>query len=353
MAPLLPPVDAIRAHLSRWETPFPDLAVFGSADPEVIADHVDRFCREHLGSGVAGYVFCTASQGVTHGVELENGERVLLKCHQPPDLNPERHSDAEALTSVHRAMVHLHANGFPCPRPLLGPKPLARGLATAQGLLEVGERGNGFDPVHRRAIAASLIELIGLLTPLRSQLTGLVCFFRPSDRLYPTPHSQLFDFESTSPSAAWIDEIALRARAASIHEGPEVIGHADWRVEHLRFHGAGIAASYDWESLSPMPETQLVGLTASAYTTDWSSFAGGRVPDVEAVEAFISDYETLRPTRFTSAEHRAIRAMAVYAAAYGSRCQHSLAPETRPDEWPPNSWPGLLREADRALLSAA
>ena len=349
---LLAPVEAIRAHLARWETPHPDLAVFATAEPELIAERVDAFCRAHLGVGVAGYVFCTASQGVTHGVELENGERVVVKAHQPPELNPERHSDARALRSVHRALEHLHHYGFPCPRPLLGPMPLGRGLATVQELLHTGDRGDGFRPAHRRAIAASLVELVELLAPLRDELPGLRFFFQPSDRLYPTPHSRLFDFEATSGGAGWIDAIAGRARAASVHAGPPVLAHADWRIEHLRFENDRVSASYDWESLSPMPETQLVGLTASAYTTDWSSYAPGRVPTTDAIPAFIADYEDARAEPFSRTEHAGILAMCVYATAYGARCQHALAPETRERDWPEDSWPGLLRASAAAFLSA-
>jgi hypothetical protein len=351
MPELVAPVEAIRAHLANWDTPYPDLAVFGTAEPELIAERVDTFCRDHLGASVAGYVFCTASQGVTHGVVLENGERVVVKVHQPPELNPERHSDVRALDSVHRALEHLHRHGFPCPRPLLRPTPLGRGLATVQELVQTGERGDGFRPAHRRALAASLVELVELLAPLTGKLPGLLFFLQPSDRLYPTPHSRLFDFEATSGGAEWIDALAERARDASLHSGPAVIGHADWRLEHVRFENDRVSASYDWESISPMSETQLVGLTASHHTTDWSSYAPGRVPTVDAVRAFIADYEDARGRPFSKSEHASMRAMSVYASAYGSRCQHALAPDTRPEDWPENSWPGLLRASAEAFLT--
>ena len=224
------------------------------------------------------------------------------------------------------------------------------GGATVQELLRTGDRGDGFRPAHRRAIAASLVELVELLAPLKDELPGLLFFFQPSDRLYPTPHSQLFDFEATSNGAEWIDAIAGRARSASVHAGPSVLAHADWRIEHLRFENDRISASYDWESLSPMPETQLVGLTASAYTTDWSSYAPGRVPTLDAIPAFVADYERARGKPFSGDERVSILGMCVYAIAYGSRCQHSLAPRTRERDWPEDSWPGLLRRSAAELL---
>ncbi len=350
MSPLLDPIEAIRAHLARWQVPYVDLDTFGTGDPARIAALVDGFAREWLGSGVAGYLFCTASQGATHGIVLEDGRRLVLKMHQPPELNTDRFHDTRALSSVRRALAFLHERGFPSPAPVLGPTPLGKGLATVQEYLDTGEKGDGFDPDCRRVIARGLRELIDLLMPLRDQLSGLRAFFQPRDRLYPQPHSRLFDFERSARSAGWIDEIARRARAGSIHTGPPVFGHADWRIEHLRFEHGRISASYDWESLQPMPETQLVGVTAAAFTTDWSTGAGGKVPTVEDVRAFVCDYEEARALAFDASERTAIFATCVYTVAYGARCQHSLEPERR--DWPPGSWPCLLRDAD-ALLSGS
>ena len=346
---LLDPVEAIRAHLAGWREPVVELDTFGTAEPSEMAAMVDRFCRRELESGVAGYLFCTASQGSTHGVELEDGRRVVVKLHPPPAANPDRRHDREALESIRRAVEHLHAHGFACPRPLAGPAALGRGLAMAEELLDVGERGDGFDPACRRILASGLFEVTRLLTPLRADLPGLHAFFQPADRRYPVPHSRLFDFEATSATAGWIDAIADRARERSLHPGPVVVGHADWRVEHLRFGGGRITASYDWDSVLPLPETQLVGITASAYTTDWSGEGRGRVPTLEAVHDLVAAYEDVRGAGFSGAERASVFAMAVYAAAYGARCQHSLAPERGPADWPDDSWPGLLRVAAREL----
>jgi hypothetical protein len=346
---LLDPVETIRAHLSRWREPVVDLDTFGTAEPEAMAAMVDGFCRDALGSGVAGYLFCAASQGSTHGVGLADGRRVVVKLHPAPGAHPDRRHDRLALESIRRAVEHLHAHGFACPRPLAGPTPLGRGLAMAEEFLDAGERGDGFDPDCRRTLARGLFEVTTLLTPLRQELPGLHSFFQPAERRYPVPHSRLFDFEATADTAGWIDSIADRARAASVHPGPVVVGHADWRVEHLRFGGGRITASYDWDSVLPLPETQLVGITAASYTTDWSGEGRGRVPTVGAMHEFVAAYEDARGARFGRPERDAIFAMAVYAAAYGARCQHSLAPERGPAGWPDDSWPALLRAAAREL----
>jgi len=70
----------------------------------------------------------------------------------------------------------------------------------------------------------------------------------------------LFDFEKTAGGAEWIDAFARRARQAEAHDGLPSLGHADWRVEHLRFDKPKIVATYDWDSLALRTETELVGL---------------------------------------------------------------------------------------------
>jgi hypothetical protein len=54
----------------------------------------------------------------------------------------------------------------------------------------------------------------------------------------------LFDFEKTAGGAEWIDAFARRARQADAHDGSPSLGHANWRVEHLRFDKRKIVATY-------------------------------------------------------------------------------------------------------------
>src|SRR6185312_3850873 len=87
------------------------------------------------------------------------------------------------------------------------------------------------------------------------------------DVLWPTPHSKLFDF---SYAVDWIDDVARAARARMQPAGDVVIGHGDWRVEHVRFDGDAIVAAFDWDSLCKEREPALVGMTAHAFCADWS-----------------------------------------------------------------------------------
>ena len=66
---------------------------------------------------------------------------------------------------------------------------------------------------------------------------------------------------------------------------------------------------------------------------------------------FVDDYETARGAAFSADERSAVFAMAVYTTAYGARCLHALAPTRGPQDWPEDSWPGLLRGAAEPFLA--
>jgi hypothetical protein len=169
-----------------------------------------------------------------------------------------------------------------------------------------------------------------------------------SSSLYPQPHSKLFDFVKTAKGADWIDAFARRARQAEDHDGIPVLGHADWRVEHLRFEDGKIVATYDWDSLALRPETELVGLSAHGFAADWALEGVRRIPTANDIRAFVADYETARARPFTKRERQSLFAHCVYFIAYGARCTHSLDPQKV--EWEEDTFPYLLRTEGEALL---
>lgn len=339
------PVEVVRASLAGWEVPFVELAVFGTADAGAIVEQVDGFARRHLGAGVAGYLFCGASVGSTHGLVLADGRRVVLKARPPPDTNRDLPLGRAALAAIVEAQRFLVRHGFPCPAPILGPEPLGHGLATVEAYLGDGALVDGHDPHGRRLIAATLCAHIEQLRGL-GHPPPLRHFVVPEERLFPTPHSRLFQ-----PSAAdtgWVRDLARRARSVTrAARSRAVLGHCDWRVEHLRFTGDRLVASYDWDSLSTRPEVCVVGVNAHGHTADWSQERVRRVPTCEGIVAFIADYEAARGAPFTAEERRAARAWAVYWIAYGAWI--SIAPGDT--DWPADSWPALLRECGEALLA--
>jgi hypothetical protein len=247
-------------------------------------------------------------------------------------------------------MTWLADRSYPCPKILLGPTPLARGLATVEESFDRGQRGNGFEPECRKIIALGLAELIELLRSFNGDVSCLKHLQR-GDSLYPQPHSKLFDFEKTANGADWIDEFARCARQAEAHDGIPLLGHADWRVEHLRFQDGQIVATYDWDSLAFRPETELVGLSAHGFTADWTLEGVRRIPTVDDIRAYVADYEEARGRPFSRRERQSLFSHCVYFIAYGARCIHSLEPDKT--EWKEDTFPYLLRTEGDALLREA
>ncbi len=342
------PVQVIRANLADWEVPHVELAIFGSADPSVIAAAIDGFCRRHLESAVRGYHFQTSSVGSTHGLRLDDGRDVVLKVRPPVAENPHLHMDVPALARLVEILRWLHARGYPCPEPLLGPQPLGRGLATVEALVDRGARGNGFEPACRKEIARAYAEQLELLRAQPFDASALKHFWR-GEALYPQPHSKLFDFDKPARLAPVVDDLARRARSMEDHGAERVLGHGDWRIEHLRFDAGRVSATYDWDSLLSSAETDLLGVVVHGFTADWSVEGARRLPGREDILAFVADYEQARGASFTKRERRSLLARCVYTIAYGARC--AMSGDLERVDWAPDTWPHLLLSEGERLLS--
>jgi Phosphotransferase enzyme family len=305
--------QAIEDQFAAWGyVPQVVREVFESPSAGSIAAALDGFCREHLGAGVAELRFFFGSVGSVHGLRLRDGQEVVVKALRPGT----RLARLEAVQEVQR---RLHANGFPCPNPLVAPAPLARGTGVAETLLDLGTAPDGHLPVVRAAMAAGLARLVEACRPM-SMLDALRS--APDGDLWSRPHDGRFDFLATSHGAEWIDEIAAAARAVPL-TGDLVVGHGDWRAENLRFLGSRMSAVYDWDSLVTVREPKLVGSACGHFTSDYRRSDIRQLPTLEEALAFVSEYENVRGTPFTPAEQQTVRAALVEGAAYGARCAHS------------------------------
>ncbi|MDQ6779335.1 MAG: phosphotransferase [Actinomycetota bacterium] len=325
--------------------------MFETVEPEAIAEALDAFSRAHLGAAVSCYKFFATSVGSVHGVLLEDGRRVVIKVARAD-------TDRDHLLAVQGVQAHLVAAGFPSPRPLVAPTPLAHGVAVVESLLDDGSWGNAHDPAVRGEMASALAKLIELCRP-RAQLEGLRTTREGAKRLWREPHDRRFDFPGTAHGAEWIDRLA---RAASeqldgLALGPAVVGHCDYRTEHLRFSDGRVSAVYDWDSLCAGPEPVIVGQAAHAFTADWSR-DGWHLPTLDESFAFISDYETARGAPFTREERQGASAAMIAAVSYSARCEHSdrlTKLGTRPagpapPTVPPNGYLGRLATHGPQLL---
>ena len=311
----------ITAHIAQWETHFVEPVVFGTTDPQQIAELINVFCWRELGSHVAEYLFYEASIGAVCGVRLEDQRRVVVKVHHARSL--------AFLQAVVQVQHYLLTHDYPCTKPLLDPRPLAHGLATVEEFMDEGVYHEAYDPAIRRSLAEMLARLIQL-TNSPATIPGL----QPAAldlRLLPgvtwgKPHSKLFDFEATAAGAEWIDEIAAQAQAIKLHgAGQLVLGHIDWGVKHFRYVGEKVSVIYDWDSLWLEKEPVIVG-HASGYFTYTEYFGGFRVPTEEEARAFIAEYEVARGQPFTPEEHQTLQAAKLYGLAYSARCEHALDP---------------------------
>lgn len=294
-------------------------AIFGTIEPAAITKEIERFTREALGSSIAKPLFFESSVGSVFGLRLEDGREVVVKAHQPKE-------PLDYLDAVHTVCDHLAASGFPCPRPLVPPRALGLGHGTVEELRAEGDWADAHDPSIRRTMAELLAVLIGLgrdLVDLRGLRPGLLSRIEEG-RIWPEPHSAIFDFEATATGAEWIDELALRARTVLRQPaGKRVVGHVDWSVKHFRFRDGEVTAIYDWDSLAVDPEPVIVGEAARSFTFTWR-IPVRLAPSLDESRAFMAEYESARGTPFTSTERETAGAAAVYALAYTARCEHSL-----------------------------
>jgi hypothetical protein len=284
--------------------------VVGTDDPRVTEAELERL-------GAVSCFFFTVSVGALFGVELADGSRAALKLHQPHVLEAE-------LRAMQRVQTHLVESGFPCPQPLLEPKPLLNGLATAEEWRVDGDYARP-DERSRRDLATLLARQIDLCEGLSS--ADVRTWIPSGDQLWPRPHNALFDFDATRAGAEWIDEIAREAKARN-RRGPRVIAHQDWTFRHVRWNLREATVVYDWDSLSYDNESISIGGAAATHTYPAGEVRGW-APDVEGAAAFLDAYEDARP--LAPETRSAAEAHAVYTVAYTARCEHAIAsdPATR------------------------
>jgi hypothetical protein len=275
--------------------------IFGDEDPL-------RAMVRFLGEEPAETLFVEVSVGVVAGFRLADGRGVVVKAHQP-DVSP------AYLAAVHEVRTVLADAGFPAPRPLAGPRPLARGHATVEELRDEGERLDAHHEPVRRAMARALARLVELAPDVDGLDGGIL---ERTFALWPEPHSPIFDFAATRDGTEWIDEYAERSRSEPV--GRVVVGHGDWSVKHFRFAGDAITAIYDWDSLIRTDEPRIVGQAAATHPATWYVPTAVLATPDEARD-FVAAYEEARGRAFPKEERARLAAAATYNVAYGARCE--------------------------------
>jgi hypothetical protein len=141
-------------------------------------------------------------------------------------------------------------------------------------------------------------------------------------------HDDRFDFVATAAGAEWIDATARAAQAIAdrLDAGDRVVGHADWRAEHLRFDRGALSAVFDWDSVIVEREPVLLGGAAHGFTANFvTAPSRGQRPALSDSLASIDEYEAHRGPPFSPQEQQLALAALVYSMAYAARCEHSDA----------------------------
>ena len=259
----------VAAHLREWEPSpaFVELAIYESADAYSIAGILNSFCVQNLGSPAVAGLFHQSSIGSVTGIVLGDGRSIVIKAHQPD-------RSREFLTEVVRLQSHLAKRSIFATKVVAGPLPVGRGHAVVEAFADIGSKADVRRPEIRGALAAGLHAIVQACDPLiDSTSLGPVVLGSAGDALWPTPHSKLFDFAATAKGAEWIDDVAARAKERMNPVGRIVIGHGDWRTEHVRFLANKPVVAFDWDSLCCEREPALMKAFRSlaGVPTDWRS----------------------------------------------------------------------------------
>jgi hypothetical protein len=268
---------------------------------------LDAWCRVQLGTGVASVRWHREGTGLVWGVDLDDGRAVVVKAHRPG------HVPIDHLVGCLDVQRRLSARHAWAPRPLAGPAPLGDRVATAEVLLDDGVPASG-----PATMAAALRELVGSAGEPPPGLFGLWSF----PTLWPPPHQEHIDL--AAPGGEWIDRVAADARQRMRHapDAPPVVGHVDWRCEHVLVDEAGVVrAVHDWDSLTAGPEAWLAGAASVCFTVDFNAASGApaRWPTAEESSGFLAAYD---PDGRLDGEQ--VRAAGDYHLAYIARCVHSV-----------------------------
>jgi Phosphotransferase enzyme family len=315
----IPLPDLLRQHgdpAREWV----EQAVFGTSDPDQIAEYIAGTVQKLTGVPVRGGLFYGASSGCVFGLELADGQSLVCKAYQA-------HWELPFLQATQRVQQAVHGRGFACPAPIADPVPLGRGLVTLESFLPDPGMTRPDDALLGRS-SAGLAQLIAAARDVEHDDLDRHPFRIPPGQLYPTPHSPIFDLAGTSGGAEWIDDIARAAwRQRESHHLPLVIAHMDWSARNVRVDRHGISAVYDWDSLSLAPEAVAAGQSAATWRSTGED-DDRRAPDGDEIDRFLRAFGVARGAAFSASEWSAARGAAVWVMAYSARCEHALEQRT-------------------------
>ncbi|GKU25057.1 hypothetical protein [Clostridium folliculivorans] len=313
-------------------------SIVGTTDAESLTEFVNDFCKTYLKSEVGECLYAGLSVGASFGLKLNNGQEIFLKINKPNNDDSIAQCSFEGMKAISTVQEKLSEYQFPCPKVIISPVEYRDVIVTVNSYEDIGAQIDAHNPSIRKSIAEKYAELIKRTDPF-IKTEGFKYFnFYKNDKLFPTPHNALFDFNKAGTAANWIDNIASRSKKI-INSIPEnlVLGHCDWSLKHFRFVNDEMIMIYDWDSLCLQDEYHLLGIAASTFTTTWDIPVKITPSQHEAYE-FVREYESVRGKKFTKEELMKISACSTYIMSYTARCELAVDPDN-------NNFEGSFRQA--------
>ena len=250
---------------------------------------LDDWCRRHLAAGVRSVLFRDGWLSTVIGLELTTGRAVVVKIREA----------AERLLGCWVVHERLFAAGFPCPEPLVDPRPLGGGVATAEAFVDGGEPM----PTTGRAARpfADALALLITMGPEPGDVPSVdpppswTNWHHPGFGVWPWPEDIRVDL-NTVTGPKWLEDtaVAVRERLTRSSRPGVVITHGDWYSGNLRWRGTSLHVAHDWDSIIAADEPVAVGLAASVYPAT----RGGTEATVDETAAFIDAYASARGCTF-------------------------------------------------------
>ncbi|TDD49102.1 hypothetical protein E1263_32415 [Kribbella antibiotica] len=245
-----------------------------------------EWCTQKLGAQPVEVLLEASAVSEVWGLRLDDGREVVVKRR------PDASRRAATCLAVHQAVVEA---GLPCARPLTDIS-IVNGLAVrAEEWRPGGEVAPGNDPRtaerSARLYAAAMRVTAGLqLTPPLPNPEWVHWDHNGPGEWPPNP------LHDTRPGANELPPdlvaIAIRTRQRLLNTNlRNVLGHADWEAQNLRWNGETPYLIHDWDSVAWLPEAALIGAAAGA-------FASNQTPTLAPLassEAFLNVFPHLTP----------------------------------------------------------
>lgn len=276
-----------------------------------MAEGIGRWVADTFGADPAEEIFSACHLSEVVGYRLSDGREVVVKARP----GVERASRCVA------AQAALFADGFPCPEPLTEVAEV-NGLAVhAEAYVPGEERLVGTDLATADRFAAVLADLQARLDRLDPDPPLGPPMWLSWDHLEAGiwPEEGVDYPEGTRVAVPpWLTDIARRVRERMrTVRLPEVVGHADWETQHLRWRGGRLLVVHDWDSLSLRSEAALVGAAAATFASDRQPVLAPLI----ASERFLETYQAERGRSFGTQESSVAWAAGLWLAAHNARME--------------------------------